>query len=96
MVHTILVLWAGNIMVFAPRCSFLFFGLGAVVKRGEQTKDKSQCRRQNQQEDYRHLNGNKQEMGLDRASVLYDHNHKRTHDYQYRYKLGLFHGSLLV
>jgi hypothetical protein len=59
----------------------LFFGFGAAVKRGEQTKDKPQCRRQHQQEDDRHLNGNKQEMGLDRASVLYDHNHKRTNDY---------------
>lgn len=82
MVQTILVLWAGKIMFAAFRCSFLFFGLGAFVKRGEQTKDKSQCRRQRQQEDYRHHHGNKQEMGLDRASVLYDHNHKRTNYYQ--------------
>ena len=96
MVQMILVLCTGNIMVVAFRSSFFFFGFGAVVNCGEQTKDKSQRRRQNQQEDDGHLHGNKQEMRLDRASVLYDYNHKRTNDDQYCYKFGLFNGSLLV
>lgn len=83
-------------MVVAFRSSFFFFGFGALVNCGEQTKDKSQRRRQNQQEDNRHLHGNKQEMRLDRASVLYDHNHKRADDDQYRCRFGLFNDSLLV
>lgn len=96
MAPPVLFLRAAHLMAWAPHCSLFFPDTGPAVIADQHAEDKAQRRRQHKQKDDGHLDGNEQEVGLDRAAVLKYHDRKRADYHHYCYGFVLFHGRILI